>query len=131
MAEGLARNMFGRDVEALSAGSRPSKVNPYAIEAMSEIGIDVSGQRSKSVDDLDAASVDVVITLCAEEVCPILPGRVQRLHWPIPDPATDDPNVSPEELRERFLSARDAIQKKISEFTATLAGQSRASQVGD
>ena len=131
MAEGLARNMFGRDVEVLSAGSRPSKVNPYAIEAMSEIGIDVSGQRSKSVDDLDAASVDVVITLCAEEVCPILPGRVQRLHWPIPDPATDDPNVSPEELRERFLSARDAIQKRISEFTATLAGQSRASQVGD
>jgi arsenate reductase (thioredoxin) len=131
MAEGLARNMFGRDVAVLSAGSRPSKVNPYAIEAMSEIGIDISGQRSKSVDDLDAASVDVVITLCAEEVCPILPGRVQRLHWPIPDPATDAPNVSPEELRERFLSARDAIQKKISEFTATLAGQSRASQVGD
>jgi arsenate reductase len=121
MAQGLARNMLGRDVEVLSAGSRPSKVNPYAIEAMSEIGIDISGHRSKSVDDLDAASVDVVITLCADEVCPLLPGRVRRLHWPIPDPATDDPNVSPEELRERFRSARDAIQGRISELASTLA----------
>jgi arsenate reductase len=127
MAEGLARRMFGGDVEVLSAGSRPSKVNPYAIEAMSEIGIDISGQRSKSVDDLDAASVDVVITLCAEEVCPILPGRVQRLHWPIPDPATDDPNVSPEQLRERVRSARDAIQRRISEFNSA-ARRSRTGQ---
>lgn len=124
MAEGLGRKIFGPDVEVLSAGSRPSKVNPYAIEAMSEIGIDISGHRSKSVDDVDAASVDAVITLCADEVCPILPGRVRRLHWPIPDPASDDPNVLPEELRARFRSARDTIQGKVSELASTHAKRS-------
>ena len=127
MAEGLARKMLGSDVEVLSAGSRPSKVNPYAIEAMSEIGIDISGHRSKSVDEVDAASVDTVITLCADEVCPILPGRVQRLHWPIPDPASDDPAISAEDLRRRFRVARDEVQARISKFMPTLAQSSVAS----
>lgn len=65
MAEGLARRQFGADSEVLSAGSRPSKVNPYAIEAMAEIGIDIRDHHSKSVDDVDAGSADLVITLCA------------------------------------------------------------------
>ncbi len=121
MAEGLARKMLGSDVEVLSAGSRPSKVNPYAIEAMSEIGIDISGHRSKSVDDVDPGSVDTVITLCADEVCPILPGRVQRLHWPIPDPASDDPTISAEDLRRRFRVARDEVEARILKFMPTLA----------
>jgi arsenate reductase len=127
MAEGLARKMLGSDVEVLSAGSRPSKVNPYAIEAMSEIGIDISGHRSKSVEDVDPASVDTVITLCADEVCPILPGRVQRLHWPIPDPASDDPTISAEDLRRRFRVARDEVQARISKFMPTLSRSSVAS----
>lgn len=130
MAEGLARKMLGGDVEVLSAGSRPSKVNPFAIEAMSEIGVDISGHRSKSVDEVDAASVDIVITLCADEVCPILPGRVQRLHWPIPDPASDDPTISPENLRGRFRLARDEIGARLAKVMPTLtesaiAGQAR------
>jgi arsenate reductase len=119
--------MLGSDVEVLSAGSRPSKVNPYAIEAMSEIGIDISGHRSKSVDEVDAASVDTVITLCADEVCPILPGRVQRLHWPIPDPASDDLAISAEELRKRFRVARDEVQARITKLMPTLAQSSVAS----
>jgi arsenate reductase len=127
IAEGLARKMLGSDVEVLSAGSRPSKVNPYAIEAMSEIGIDISGHRSKSVDDVDAASVDTVITLCADEVCPILPGRVQRLHWPIPDPASDDPTISAEDLRKRFRVARDEVQARILKFMPTRERSSAAS----
>jgi arsenate reductase len=127
MAEGLARKMLGRDVEVLSAGSRPSKVNPYAIEAMSEIGIDISGHRSKSVDDVDPGSVDTVITLCADEVCPILPGRVQRLHWPIPDPASDNPTISAEDLRRRFRVARDEVEARILKFVPTLAQSSVAS----
>src|SRR5690349_7965312 len=114
MAEGLARRQFGTEVEVMSAGSRPSKVNPYAIEAMSEIGIDIRGHRSKSVDDVDAGSADLVITLCADEVCPVLPGRVKRLHWPIPDPASDDPNLTPEQMRARFRSARDNIRARIA-----------------
>lgn len=116
MAEGLARHMLGSDVEVLSAGSQPSKVNPYAIEAMQEVGIDISGHHSKSVDDVNAATVDVVITLCADEVCPVLPGRVRRLHWPIPDPATHDPSVSPEQMRDRFRSAREEIRGRILNF---------------
>lgn len=114
MAEGLARRRFGTDVEVLSAGSRPSKVNPYAIEAMSEVGIDISGHHSKSVDDVNAASADLVITLCADEVCPVLPGRVKRLHWPIPDPASDDPTLMPEQMRMRFRSARDDIRARLA-----------------
>jgi arsenate reductase len=126
MAEGLARKMLGSNVEVLSAGSRPSKVNPYAIEAMSEIGIDISGHRSKSVDEVDPGSVDTVITLCADEVCPILPGRVQRLHWPIPDPASDDPTISPEDLRRRFRVARDEVEARILKLMPILAQSSVA-----
>jgi arsenate reductase (thioredoxin) len=120
MAEGLGRQILGSDVEVLSAGSQPSKVNPYAIEAMREVGIDITGHHSKSVDDVDAAGVDVVITLCADEVCPALPGRVRRLHWPIPDPATTDPNISPELMRDRFRTAREEIRGRISKFAPEL-----------
>src|SRR3954471_11421282 len=71
MAEGLARTLFGRLVRVQSAGSQPSRVNPYAVAAMREVGIDIAGHRSKSVDEIDPASVGAVITLCAEEVCPL------------------------------------------------------------
>src|SRR3546814_6829004 len=70
MAEGLTRQILGDRATVMSAGSAPSRVNPYAVEAMAEIGIDISGQRSKPVDDIDPAGVDLVVTLCAEEVCP-------------------------------------------------------------
>jgi arsenate reductase (thioredoxin) len=112
MAEGLARNLLS-NVKVMSAGSQPSKVNPYAIEALSEQRIDISGHRSKSVEEIDPNQVDLVITLCAEEVCPVFPGRVRRLHWPIPDPASNDPALTPEELRTRFRTARDQIREKL------------------
>jgi arsenate reductase len=115
MAEGLARSIFGRDVEVSSAGSAPSSVNPYAVEAMAEIGIDISQQRSKSVVEIDPGAIDVVVTLCAEEVCLVLPGRVQRLHWPIPDPASKDETLTPEVLRTRFRTAREQIRARIEE----------------
>jgi arsenate reductase (thioredoxin) len=111
MAEGLARQLLGPEVEVLSAGSEPSTVNPYAVTAMAELGIDISGQRSKSVDEIDVATVDAVITLCAEEVCPVLPGRVRRLHWPIADPASKDNSIPAEVMRDRFRTARDEIRK--------------------
>src|SRR5512139_304806 len=113
LAEGLARQILGEGVEVLSAGSQPSKVNPYAIAAMAEIGIDISGHRSKSVDEIDPASIDAVVTLCAEEVCPVLPGRVRRLHWPIADPASKDPSLTPEDFRVRFRTARDEIAARV------------------
>jgi arsenate reductase len=120
MAEGLARAMLGAHVDVLSAGSQPSRVNPCAIEAMAEIGIDISGQRSKSVDEVDAASVDAVVTLCADEVCPVLPGRVRRLHWPIPDPASSDPGLSAQEMQQRFRVARERIRERLPELTPLL-----------
>jgi thioredoxin type arsenate reductase len=113
MAEGLARNLLGEGFEVTSAGTQPSKVNPYAVAAMAEIGIDISGHRSKSVDEIDAAAIDLVVTLCAEEVCPVLPGRVRRLHWPIADPASTDPSLTPEDLRGRFRTARDQIAARM------------------
>ncbi len=112
MGEGLGRQIFP-DLRIQSAGSRPSYVNPYAIEVLAEVGIDATIHTSKSVQDIDPASVDLVITLCAEEVCPVFLGKAERLHWPIPDPASDDPSLSPEQMRERFRVGRDEIRRRL------------------
>lgn len=112
MAEGLARRLFlGFRIQ--SAGSHPSRVNPLAIEVLAELGIDASGHASKSVEDIDPASVELVITLCAEEVCPLFLGRAERLHWPIPDPASDDPALTVDDLRTRFRTGRDEIHRRL------------------
>jgi arsenate reductase (thioredoxin) len=113
MAEGLARDIFGSDVRVQSAGSNPSRVNPWAIEAMAELDIDISGQASTSVEDVDPDGVDTVITLCAEEVCPVFLSDAERLHWPLEDPDTDDPAVEGEEMLERFRAARDEIKARL------------------
>lgn len=116
MAEGLAKALFP---EALieSAGSEPSVVNPYAAKVMKEVGLDLSGHFSKSVDQLSPefiADLDYVVTLCAEEVCPmVLTQRAKRLHWPLPDPATKGPSLPEEEMLRRFRSARDLIKEKL------------------
>jgi len=114
MAEGLARRRFGDRVRVQSAGSKPSRVNPYAIEVMRELGIDLGAQTSKSVGTIDPASVDTVITLCAEEVCPVFLAKVERLHWPIPDPASDDPSLGRETMLARFRAARDEIDRRLA-----------------
>ena len=113
MAEGLARAMFGDRVTVQSAGSQPSRVNPYAIEVMREVGVELAGHASKSVDTIDPATVGTVITLCAEEVCPVSLGGARRLHWPIPDPASTDPALSREEMLRRFRGARDEIRARL------------------
>ena len=122
MAEGLARSMFGDRLRIQSAGSAPSVVNPFAVEVMNEIGIDISGHASKSVDGIDAATVHTVITLCAEEVCPVFLGQAQRLHWPIPDPASPDPSIAREEMLRRFRTARDTIRSKLQAAENELLG---------
>jgi arsenate reductase len=116
MAEGLARSLFGGVVRVQSAGSQPGRVNPHAIAAMREVGIDITGQRSKSVDDIDPASVDAVITLCAEEVCPLWPGRLARMHWPLPDPASPEPGASDDAIRARFRTVRDELRRRLWAF---------------
>ncbi len=112
MAEGLARKRFGDTMRVQSAGSEPSQVNPYAVEVMREVGVDLSTHHSKSVDTIDPASVDTVITLCAEEVCPVFLGKATRLHWPLPDPASKTP-LPREELLARFRAARDRLSSLI------------------
>ena len=133
MAEGLARSLFGSLVRVQSAGSRPSQVNRHAIAAMHEAGIDITNQRSKSVDEIDPASVAAVITLCAEEVCPIWPGIRARMHWPLLDPACTAPALSADAMLARFRTTRDELRSRIWAFASanlpdgiTLGAPSRA-----
>ena len=119
MAEGLAREIFGDRAVVQSAGSHPSRVNPYAIDVMREIGIELSCHTSKSVDAIDPDSVDTVITLCAEAVCPVFLGRAERHHWPIPDPASPDTTIPRDEMLRRFRTARDTIRGKLEAYAAT------------
>ncbi len=118
MAEGLGRMIFGDRVPVMSAGSEPSKVNPYAIEVMGELGVDLTTHHSKSVQTIDPATVGTVITLCAEEVCPVFLGKVRRLHWPVPDPASKDASIPRKEMLARFRTARDSIRGMLERFAA-------------
>jgi arsenate reductase len=113
MAEGLLRHLGGDTVEAHSAGTRPVGVNPLAIEAMREIGVDISGHCSKSVAEFDGQRFDTVITVCdnAAEQCPIFPGAPQRLHWSLPDPAAA--HGSHEEKLNAFRSVRDNLKARL------------------
>ena len=97
-----------------SAGSHPGTLNPMAVRVMSEVGIDLSGHHSKSVDDVPLERVGVVVTLCSEEVCPTLPGTVERLHWPFEDPAAE--TGGEEAALEAFRTARDGIEKRVREL---------------
>ena len=116
MAEGLGRMLFGDRAPVMSAGSEPSTVNPFAVEVMRELGVDLARHHSKSVQNVDPAPIRTVITLCAEEVCPVFLGKARRLHWPIPDPASKDPSIPREEMLSRFRTARDTIRGMLERF---------------
>jgi arsenate reductase len=119
MAEGLARHLLGKSgVRVQSAGSKPSRVNPLAIVAMSELGIDLATHSSKSVEDIAPESVDLVVTLCAEEVCPVFLGNVRRLHWPLQDPDRKTEDLTHEQRLHYFRVARDEIQKRLGALEA-------------
>ena len=111
MADGLAKKILGPKVCVQSAGSKPTQVNPLAIEVLREVGIDISAHVSKSVESIDLSAVDLVITLCAEEVCPIVSAKVRKLHWPLPDPAAE--TGAAENKRAAFRKVRDEIQKRL------------------
>ncbi len=108
MAEGLWRHEAGDRFEVFSAGTKPSRVRAEAIAVMKELGIDISSHRSKSVDEFRDQEFDYVITVCdhANEICPVFPGKTQRLHWPFEDP-TDE---------ESFRKVRDQIHARIRAF---------------
>ena len=116
MAEGLLRHDGGEAFLVESAGIEPSFVRPEAIEVMRELGIDISGHRSKSIDEFTAQSFDHVITVCdnAKQNCPIFPGLAQRIHWSIEDPAAVGGN---EQIRlSAFRTARDDLRGRLQEF---------------
>ena len=111
MAEGIARSLAPPGVKVSSAGSSPASIRPQAIKVLNEIGIDISGHRSKGMDSIDAGSVDAVITLCAEEVCPVFLGKAHRLQWGLPDPAGV---TGTEEARlNAFRSVRDELRRRL------------------
>lgn len=118
MAEGLAKSMLGPSHNIQSAGSIPSgEVHPNAVIAMDEMGIDIRDQFSKSTDDLDKDfidNLDFAITLCAEEVCPVLPTKAQSLHWANEDPANS--SYSEKQLETSFSTTRDNLFKLIKKF---------------
>lgn len=110
MAEAVARSLFGDRVHVQSAGSMATRVHEDAVAAMADKGIDISRARSKAVESIDPATVDLVITLCAEEVCPVWPGRIEHLHWPLPDPAG---MFGSGRRLEGFRRTRDEIERRL------------------
>lgn len=120
MAEGLLREMAGDRVDVASAGVSPTQVRPEAIAAMCEIGIDISGYRSKSVDEFVNQNFDYVITVCdnANEQCPVFPGQVKRIHWSFDDPAAAQ--GADEARLSVFRRVRDEIRDQLRLFVETL-----------
>lgn len=118
MAEGLARDLFAEAVTVQSAGSVPSRVNPFAIQAMGELNIDLTTHASKSVQTIDPHTVDLVITLCAEEVCPVFLSKAARMHWPLQDPDRKNEDLSDAQRLEHFRVARDQLRARLQVLQA-------------
>jgi arsenate reductase (thioredoxin) len=115
MAEGLLKHLAGDRFETMSAGTEATRVRPLAIRAMEEIGIDISGQESKTLDRYLEESFDYVITVCddANEACPFFPGAANRLHWSFEDPSKAE--GSEEERLAVFRSVRNRIRERIED----------------
>ncbi len=114
MAEGLARMLAPDGYRFWSAGSEPGTLHPLAVAALAELGIDISHHRAKGLTGIPLDQVDTIVTLCAEEVCPVVPGRVRRLHWPLPDPARAE--GSEEARLAAFRAARDRLRELLPQL---------------
>ena len=111
MAEGIARSLAPAGVTISSAGSAPTRLNPLAVRALAEIGLDIGGQHSKSVEDIPPDGVEAVVTLCAEEVCPVFLGKARRIHWGLPDPAGR--GATEEAQLQSFRDVRDELRRRL------------------
>ena len=116
MAEGLLRHDAGSVYEVFSAGTKPSHVRPEAIAVMHEVGIDISGHRSKSVEEFAGQDFDYVITVCdnAKESCPVFPAKTKRIHWSIEDPAAVQSSQG--EALTAFRRVRDELRARLQAF---------------
>jgi arsenate reductase (thioredoxin) len=127
LAEGILRSALGEDYQIESAGSKPAGyVHPLAIQAMAEIGLDISGHRSKHLDEFLSQKVETVITVCgnADQACPMFPGQVNRHHFPFDDPA--HATGSEEEQMVVFRRVRDEIRAVFTAYAAGRLDQARA-----
>ena len=120
MAEGWARHIGGDAVVVQSAGIEAHGKNPRAIEVMREIGIDISGQESTSVNDGMLQDADVVVTVCghADEQCPVLPPGITKLHWPLTDPAKAI--GTEEEIMAEFRATREEIEGRVNKLLESI-----------
>ena len=120
MGEAWLRHLAGERFEVQSAGVQPSTLNPYAVLAMAEVGIDIRDQYSKSLNQFLQKEFDYVITVCdhAAEVCPIFPGPAQRIHWGFPDPAAVEGNH--QEKLAAFEQVRDSIKSSFENWLSEM-----------
>jgi arsenate reductase (thioredoxin) len=120
MAEGLLRSMAGNHLDVFSAGTRPTGLNPNAVAAMAEIGIDISGHRSKSVDEFRGQPFDYVITVCdkAKEACPVFPGHARQIHHDFEDPAA----APADRQLAVFRKVRDELHAWLAKLAPGFAG---------
>ena len=123
MAEGFAKELGKGIIEPYSAGVISSFVHPRAIAVMREIGIDISGQKSKEMDENLLIKMDIIITLCsnAEKSCPLTPPEIKRFHWPIEDPVSA--SGTEDEIMNEFRRARDEIKEEIAKFISDFDNQ--------
>ena len=110
LAEGIARSLFDGDLDVQSAGSEPTSIRPEAVQVLREIDIDVGSQHSKSVQSIAPETVEVVITLCAEEVCPVFLGGAIHMHWGLSDPAA----IEGSGRLDAFRTTRDELVRRLS-----------------
>jgi arsenate reductase (thioredoxin) len=115
LAEAITRHLAPR-LDVWSAGSHPTHVRPEVTAVLEEVGIDARGLRSKAVSEIPLDEIELVVTLCADEVCPVLPKRVERLSWPLPDPSA----APRAESLEAFRATRDSLLSRIPKLLASL-----------
>jgi len=120
MAEGIARAMAPPGWRIFSAGSNPAVIHPFAVEVLREKGLDIGDYRAKGLDSVPLDEADYIVTLCAEEVCPIVKGAAKRLHWPLPDPVGQGDMIRHQ--LESFRSTRDEIARRLKGFWAQHGG---------
>ena len=125
MGEGLFRHEGGGAYEVASAGTNPSQVRSEAVAVMKELGIDISGQRSKSLGEFDGQSFDYVVTVCdnARDTCPVFPAGTERIHWSLEDPAAVQ--GSEQERLAAFRRIRERLHERVKTFLREQAGATR------
>src|SRR5262249_11982383 len=123
MAEGFFRSMAGENLDVVSAGVSPAGIHPVTMMVMREDGVDISGQWSKSVGEIDAKNVDYLVTLGghARDTCPPFPRKIPSEHWPINDPI--GASGTPEERMQKFRETREEIRRRVKELVRRLSDQ--------